>query len=67
MMEKFTKSTQLYHPVINFYLPHDFGGLGDAIGPQYSSVNLFQENRDIPMIFTKTTPANKNEFNVYLD
>jgi hypothetical protein len=53
--------------VLDYHTPHEFGGLGDCIKPQYNSVNLFQDNRDIPMIFPKTATNNKNEFNVGLE
>lgn len=36
------------HPVIDFYLPHDFGGLADGKAPRYSQVNVFTENMDLP-------------------
>lgn len=40
--------TKYRHPVIDFYLPHDFGGLGDGRAQRYAQLNVFDENMDLP-------------------
>ncbi len=54
------------HLFLNFFLPHEFGGLGDPIDTKYSQLNLFPEWMDLPVIKPRTTVNNKNEFNVVI-
>lgn len=57
----------MIHPKIDFYLPHEFGGLGEPIEPRYQQVNIFPETRDLPVIKPRTTVNSKNEFNVKIE
>lgn len=62
-MSKIFSDNKYRHAVIDFYLPHEYGGLGDTIDPKYQQVNIFPETMDLPLIMPKTTLQNKNEFN----
>lgn len=63
-MKKRFENKKISHPVLDFYLPHEFGGLGDPIDPRYKQLNLFNETMEIPTIKPRTLPNSKNEFNV---
>lgn len=52
---------------MDFYLPHEYGGLGDPIDQKYQQTNIFAENRDLPVIKPRTTINNKNEFNINIE
>ncbi len=60
-------NNKLKHPVMDFYMPHDFGGLGVPQDPKYRQMNVFLDTMDLPVIKPKTTVNNKNEFNVALE
>ena len=62
MMRVF-KETRLKHAVLDFYLPHEYGGLADGADARYKQLNTFPETKDLPIIKPKTTQQNKNEFN----
>jgi hypothetical protein len=46
---------KLRHPVIDFYLPHEYGGLGDPLDLRYQQLNIFPDTSDLPIIKPKTT------------
>ena len=50
--------------MLDFRLPHEFGGLGEPIEEKYKYINTFPETSDLPVIKPRTTVNNKNEFNV---
>jgi hypothetical protein len=60
---KVFQEPKLRHAVLDFYLPHEFGGLSDPLDPRYAHLNIFPETMDLPLIKPKTTVNNKNEFN----
>jgi hypothetical protein len=62
-LNKIFAEKKLFHPVLDFYLPHEFGGLGDCLDPKYTYINTFPDTKDLPIIRPKTTTNNKNEFN----
>lgn len=62
-LTKVFQDKKLFHPVLDFYLPHEFGGIGDPMDQKYQLVNIFPDSKDIPIIKPKTTTNNKNEFN----
>eukprot|EP00347_Sterkiella_histriomuscorum_P006380 403352981 len=66
-LSKIFSDNKYRHAVIDFYLPHEYGGLGDCMNPQYSQLNTFPETMDLPLIKPKTTLQNKNEFNVNIE
>ena len=66
-LQKVFNNSTLWHAVLDFYLPHDYGGNNDCIDPRYQQLNIFPENKDIPIIRPKTTLNNKNEFNVNVE
>jgi hypothetical protein len=57
----------LRHARLDFYLPHEYGGLGKPKDPRYEYVNTFPESRDLPVIKPKTTVSNKNEFHINIE
>lgn len=62
------QEVKLRHPVLDFYLPHEYGGIGDCMAlEKYSTVNTFPKTKDIPLIKPKTTIQNRNEFNVNVE
>lgn len=63
-MKRRFDNKRLRHPVLDFYTPHELGGLGDPIDARYSQVNTYPDTIDIPVIRPRTTVTNKNEFNV---
>jgi len=60
---KIFQDKKLLHPVLDFFLPHELGGLGDCQDPKYALLNTFPDTKDLPLIKPKTTTQNKNEFN----
>lgn len=66
LKKRFTNK-KLSHPVLDFYLPHEFGGLGECTEEKYSQINIFPETVDLPVIKPRTTVNNKNEFNVQIE
>jgi hypothetical protein len=67
-LTKIFQEIKLRHPVLDFYLPHEYGGLGDCLAlEKYSTVNTFPKSKDIPLIKPKTTIQNRNEFNVNIE
>lgn len=58
---------KLYHAKLDFYLPHEYGGMGDPIEVRYSQLNTFPDTKDVPVIKPRTTVASKNEFNVKIE
>lgn len=63
-LKKRFENRKLNHAVLDFYTPHEFGGLGDCIEERYQQINIFPDTVDIPVIKPRTTVNNKNEFNV---
>lgn len=66
-LKKRFENKKVYHPVLDFFLPHEFGGLGEPIDNKYKQLNLFNETMDIPAIKPRTLPSSKNEFNVIIN
>lgn len=52
---KIFNEKKLMHPVLDFYMPHEFGGMGDPLDQKYSQLNIFPDTKDIPIIKPKTT------------
>ena len=65
--KKRLENIKLRHTALDFYTPHEFGGLGEPIEEKYKYMNTFSENIDIPVIKPRTTVNNKNEFNVAIE
>ncbi|CDW73783.1 UNKNOWN [Stylonychia lemnae] len=66
-LAKIFSESKLWHAVLDFYLPHEYGGLGEYHDQKYSQLNLFLDTMDLPLIKPKTTQNNKNEFNVNIE
>lgn len=67
ILKKRFEQRKLMHPKIDFFLPHDFGGLGETVDPKYTQVNVFSDTRDLPVIKPRTTIQCKNEFNIKIE
>ena len=63
-LAKRLENKKLRHPVLDFFTPHELGGLGETIEDRYLQVNQIPDTIDIPIIKPKTSLNNKNEFNV---
>jgi len=42
--KKTATKKQITHPVLNFSLPHDLGGMGEPLDPKYLQMNIFRED-----------------------
>jgi hypothetical protein len=62
-LAKIFKENKLWHAVLDFYLPHEYGGMGDCLDEKYTQLNMYLNTMDLPLIKPKTTQNNKNEFN----
>lgn len=66
--KKIFSITSLWHPILNFYLPHDYGGMADyADFDAYGHLRTYGENVDLPVIKPKTTSNNKNDFHIVFE
>ena len=55
-----------YHPTLNFYLPHEFGGCGESFYEKeiYGLFNIYKDKDDLAII--KPRHTTKQEFFVEL-
>ena len=65
-VQRFNNS-KIRHNELDFYLPHELGGLGETIDPKYQDMNIVSELMEIPEIKPRSTIQKVEKFSVNIE